>query len=266
MKKCESVSALRFLRPLLLTAFVTTSAACEPPLNVIVSATSIPSDSDGIEFMVRTIADPMGGREAVQTAADTPVQRLSFTSAPPTQGSAAYTFGLYLPDLKSGKVQVNVAAIKNGCPIATGSNEITPPLSMQRLTVDLRPALGRGSADPEKGCPLGKPQIFAVLRSSIQVNAQPANLQVGLVGWGYYPGSLVQLAFSPIATPDPPFMLRTPTPFSSNASELHATYAPGDVPVPISELEKAFDGVGSVKVTVLNPDGQSAAVLLADLK
>ena len=242
-------------------------AGCEQPLDIVVSVTNLPADSDGLEFMVRTIANPTGGQDAVQTAATTPAQRILFASGTKPVGSA-YTFGLYLSaEPTGGKVQVNVAALSNGCPIATGVAEINPPLARQNLPVDLCPTLGRGSADTAVGCPLGKPQIFAVVRTGMRINANAETLRVSLAGWGYYPNSQVQLAYDPKSgNSNPTFLLPVPPPVSNSASDVYTVYRPEDLPVSLSELEKGFSGESSIKVTVVNPDQQQNSVLLSTLK
>lgn len=251
----------------LLCATLSTALGCERPLDIVVSVTNLPAESDGLEFMVRTVATPTGGQDGVQMAASTPAQRIRFADNP-KQAGGSYTFGLYLSsEPQDGKVQVNVAALANGCPIATGVGEINPPLSHQNLPVDLRPALGRGSADPAVGCEPGRPQIFAVVRTSMRINANAETLRVSLAGWGYYPNSRVQLAYD--RTPgniNPIFMLPVPPPVSNNASDVYTVYRPEDLPVSLSELEKGFSGESSIKVSVINPDQQSASVLLSTLK
>jgi hypothetical protein len=204
----------------------------------------------------------------VQTAADTPAQRLQFGEDVIPQVGTPYTFGLRLSsEPRFGKVQVNVAALSRGCPIAVGVGEINPPLTLQNLPVDLRPAPGTGSANPAVGCAPGQPQIFAVVRTRTRINLQVESFRVALSGWGFYPDSLVLLAYDPLpGNPDPLFPLPLPKPVSKSASEVYGDYRLEDLPVSQEELEKGFTGESSIKITVANPDKQRSSVLLSSLK
>ena len=99
MNQRKISSVLRISGPLSIVAVLLGGGGCEKPLNIIVSTTNLPADSDGLEFLVRTVTFPMGGKDAVQAAAETPPQRIRFADNESNYCPTCQTDGRVLKDL-----------------------------------------------------------------------------------------------------------------------------------------------------------------------